>query len=105
MIIFCITFSYMLDQEVSINLTISENTLFYKNLLQKDLSFFISNLGIFGLVFIEYQIQNKFNIYFNSLTSLANYVLTLLLVISNNPGMVQNFLGNKRWTQSDIEKF
>lgn len=95
----------MLDQEVSINLTISENILFYKNLLQKDLSFFISNLGILGLLVVEYQIQNKFFIFFNSLTSLTNYVLTLLLIVSNNPGMVQNFLSNKGWTQSDIEKF
>jgi hypothetical protein len=86
-------------------LSISENILFYKNWFQKDLSFFISNLGIIGLVFVEYQIQIKFNIFFNSLTSLANYVLTLLLVVSNNPSIVQNFLSNKEWAQSDIEKF
>ncbi len=86
-------------------MSISENILFYKNWFQKDLSFFISNLGIIGLVFVEYQIQIKFNIFFNSLTSLANYVLTLLLVVSNNPSIVQNFLSNKEWAQSDIEKF
>ena len=86
-------------------MSISENILFYKNCIQKDLSFFISNLGIIGLVLIEYQIQIKFNIFFNSLTSLANYVLTLLLVVSNNPSIVQNFLSNKEWAQSDIEKF
>lgn len=74
----------MLDQEISINLTISENILFYKNLLQKDYSFLISNLGIFGLVLIEYQIQNKLKIFLNSFSSLANYVLTLLLILSNN---------------------
>ena len=73
--------------------------------MQKDLSFFISNLGIIGLILVEYQIQIKFNIFFNSLTSLANYVLTLLLVVSNNPSIVQNFLSNKEWAQSDIEKF
>jgi len=74
----------MLDQEISINLTISENILFYKNLLQKDYSFLISNIGIFGLVLIEYQIQNKLKIFLNSFSSLANYVLTLLLILSNN---------------------
>ena len=74
----------MLDQEISINLTISENILFYKNWLQKDYSFLISNLGIFGLVLIEYQIQNKLKIFLNSFSSLANYVLTLLLILSNN---------------------